>query len=139
LSVEGFGRSGPIAKNYRPPAYVGRQLAARLAEKTGDGQDLIDFVYDVWKDKTLPMRERQWAFLWIAERLWGKAPDVIEMVHSGKVTHEVVDAGLDFTKYTADEMRTLIELLQKGEKPALPAHAPAEDIVDAEFEEADPA
>ncbi len=62
----------------RPKGWAG--LASYIQERTNDGRALIDYAMEVWLDaKGLYSPQQRWeAHNWLADRGYGKAPQIIE-------------------------------------------------------------
>jgi hypothetical protein len=61
-----------------------KELAQRIAAETSGGVDLVDFTLKVMRAnvkgfKRVAMKERQRARDWLADRLWGKAQQVVTL------------------------------------------------------------
>lgn len=67
---------------------VAAQLRKRISELTNDGEDIVQFMVEVFKGthKTLGKTptDRKWAAEWLSDRLYGKAPLVIEAITEEK-------------------------------------------------------
>lgn len=60
------------------PKGMSAHMAYLIAQKTDNGQALVDFAWSVYKDENAPLTDRIWAHNWLADRGAGKAPLVIE-------------------------------------------------------------
>lgn len=62
----------------RPRGWAG--LASYIQERTNDGRTLIDYALEVWLDeKGMYSPQQRWeAHNWLADRGYGKAPQIIE-------------------------------------------------------------
>lgn len=62
----------------RPKGSAG--LPARIAAMTNDGQDVLDLYVAIFRgEHELSKRHRMEAAQWLAERMWGKAPQAVEV------------------------------------------------------------
>ena len=114
-------KKGQIANpDGRPKGFKG--LAKDIRKKAnGDNSIFIEWAWSVWQgtceDMLVTSRQRWEAFLWLTDRVYGKAPAVIEL-H----TEEVVVTMATLDEYTDDELdqlRRTVLLLDKEKKDVI--------------------
>lgn len=114
-------------------------LAKRIREATNEGQDLVDFMSEVFRNEREKTSDRITAATWLADRCWGRPAQAIELRsdEAGTVREQL-------ERMTPEEraelrrrieQRTLAELTEveregqeraeAGERLALPAPADA--------------
>lgn len=119
-------------------------MAQLLAKETRDGQEIVSFALGVLRGRTVEPpkgkakhprvkvwseKSRLWAAEWCADRLWGKAKQVVELEHGKPAAPP-----LNYDALTDAEVDALDQLLSKAMArpadlvPALPAPAQADAI-----------
>lgn len=73
-----------------------RGFASYIREQTGEGRELVDFALGVLRDDTAPGRSRLDALRWLADRGFGRVPELGAVADSGAEydTFTVTDADL---------------------------------------------
>lgn len=123
---------------------VTRSLAAYARKATDNGRELVDFMVDVMRGHPLPVRatragrtrypqipkveHRMGAAMWLADRGWGKAKELIELQGDTTTTPEQRLALL--RRLSDEDQATLRQLLVK----ALASAPPAETVVSPPLE-----
>lgn len=104
------GQSGnPYGK---PKGFKG--AAQMIRELTNDGADLIKFAHTVWLNENGVYTTQQQidAHAWLADRLWGRAPQVIEAQIE---THNVsIEGSIDLARLSVDQLTSLESLLTQA-------------------------
>lgn len=83
-------------------------MARKIADASGDGIELVEFAFRVFRDQTMPFEDRKWAFEWIADRGAGKAMAKLEV--SGHIT--AGPSRMSLEDYTLEELDE-IEAIQR--------------------------
>ena len=107
-------------------------LRRQIKEQTGgDGQALVEFALAIFHGsvpgsaKAPDLKLRWEAFVWLSERIWGKAVQPVDLTsHQG-----APQAQVDYSELTAAEL----DLLERiGERQVLAAGAQAPAIIDVD-------
>lgn len=59
------------------------ELSERILALTDNGDEVIQFFYETMKDKKVKIRARLAAATWLADRMWGKEPEVVHLNTQG--------------------------------------------------------
>lgn len=98
----------------RPRGFVG--VAAAIGIATNNGEDLVKYALEVWRDTKRPHAERWMAFVWLSDRGLGKPMTSVELtVHAGDGIKR------DWSRVPLEERVALLKRLR--EVPALEAEA----------------
>lgn len=89
---------------------------ARIRQLTRDGEDIVEFFARVMSDPKQNIKYRLQAAQWLADRLWGKAPDVVQ-IEPGDTLRWLM---------TATEEELMAVLQEAAAQAALPP--PAEEV-----------
>lgn len=106
---------------------MAEMVARKIAEMSGDGDELVEFAFRVWRDPTMPFEDRRWAFEWIAKYGAGLPTSKVEV--SGHVSSTTVRVNLEH--YTFEEMDHLEQIRRKAEERANIANAKVIDVLPA--------
>jgi hypothetical protein len=74
-------------------------FASKIREQTRNGEELVEFALEVWRDASKTLKERWPAFVWLSEYAYGKAPtfapieegDPLELDGYDRAIREIVD------------------------------------------------
>lgn len=74
-----------------------KALSTLVADQTGDGAELVDFMLRVLRNKRQPTRMRMEAAAWLADRGFGKAMQEVQLggIGGGRLTVDVCYGGPD--------------------------------------------
>jgi hypothetical protein len=109
----GPGQSG----NPRGGAVTLLHLATRVRQATDDGQSLLDFYLAVLRGEPIPvpgrrsphlptLDQRMAAASWLADRGWGRAKEVVELVEESSTEHR-----LAVLRQLSDDERTTLRTI----------------------------
>ena len=96
------GRSGN--PDGRPKGFRG--LAEQIRGRTREGQALVDFAIQTFEDPGAEHADRWKAMEWLADRGYGKAAQIIELVAPAP--------SLDFSRLSQEQLETFERLLAEA-------------------------
>jgi len=97
------------------------KLALTIAKQTKGGEELISYALNVWRNKlsdgespaNYSNAERHQAFLWLADRLWGKPKQEVTIEKTSRADKEATQRMLDHL--TDDEIDAMERALEGAE------------------------
>jgi len=94
----------------RPP---GSGLRQKISDATRDGDDIIEVVVQVLKDRSARNADKLEAARWLGDRLYGRAPEIIanakvdlSATALGELTREQLEALASLAKPLPDTFKT---------------------------------
>jgi hypothetical protein len=105
-AMEELAEQAPKRALTAPKEASFQRLAKKIQSETGDGQELLTFAMDVWRDTSRNFKDRWDAFTWLSERGFGRSPQIVDIHMS---THTTV--GVDLTKLSIEQIKQLEKLL----------------------------
>lgn len=105
------------------------RIAARIAETTTDGNELVDFALRVFRDQTMPFEDRRWAMEWLADRGAGKAMATIEIGGHVSVGGPRMNLA-DYTLEELDEMEAIQRRATERKRIAQATDANVQKVID---------
>jgi hypothetical protein len=94
-------------------------VARKIAAMSGDGNELVEFAFRVFRDQTMPFEDRRWAFEWLAKYGAGLPTGKLEV--GGTIKHEGVRANLEH--YTFEELEEMERIRTAAQERARIAQA----------------
>lgn len=95
---------------------VQAELAARILQMTDNGEEVIQFFLGVMRDAAVSLRHRLAAAQWLANRVWGKEPDVIHLNTGGIFESLLMASDEELERLAAGDLSGLPDL--RGRLPA---------------------
>lgn len=99
-------------------------LAAEIRARTGDGRELIDFAMRVFRDSEEDIATRWQALQWLADRGWGKAMQIIELVTPAPT--------LDLSQLSDAQLEQLQRLIEVAARERTSIDVPAQPALEVE-------
>jgi len=91
-------------------AEIQRELASRILSMTDNGDEVVRFFIGVMRDEKVQMRHRIAAAQWLANRMWGKEPDVIHLNTGGIFESLMMASDEELERMARGEMGDLPDL-----------------------------
>jgi hypothetical protein len=68
-----------IRQGYTSLSQIQSELSKRILDMTDNGDEVVNFFVGIMRDKAIQAKMRITAATWLANRMWGKEPEVIHL------------------------------------------------------------
>jgi hypothetical protein len=90
-------------------------FARVIREQTRNGEELVEFALEVWRDTSKSLKDRWPAFVWLTEYAYGKAPSFAPIENEDPLSLDGYDRAI---AEIVDELAARRETGAPGEAPA---------------------
>lgn len=105
------GQSGNPGGRPKAALNLAQNMAKLIAERTDNGQKLIEFAWAVYTDENAPLAERRWAHDWLTDRGAGKASQSIELFANVQSQNVTFVEMVNFDKLSSENLFELESIL----------------------------